>query len=229
VLFDAGHTLLRVERSVGHIYAEVAARYQVVAAPDSIETVFRSLWDARRDTLHAGTSDEREWQWWKDLVADVFGDRCREFVPSFDAFFGELYELFSTPRVWRVFDDVVPALDALERAGVRRAVVSNWDSRLPLLLERVGLAPRFEFVLTSAQAGFRKPDRRIFQEALARLGLCAGQVAYVGDSYDEDFIGARDSGLAAVLIAREGCARAQAGALTTLADLPRWLEERYAN
>ena len=49
-----------------------------------------------------------------------------------------LREAFLDPSVWRVPGDVRPALDELRGAGARMAVVSNWDSRLPRLLERGG-------------------------------------------------------------------------------------------
>ena len=41
----------------------------------------------------------------------------------------------------------------------------------------------------------RKPDPRVFQNALARLGLAREEVVYVGDSWEHDMIGARDAGI----------------------------------
>src|SRR5690606_31963125 len=118
------------------------------------------------------------------------------------AYFTELFELFAHPRPWRVFDDVEPVLADLERRGLRRAVGSNWDHRLHVLLERLGLKRRFDFVLTSAEAGWRKPHPRIFALALEALDVPAERVAYVGDSYDDDVLGARDAGMVPFLLNR---------------------------
>jgi putative hydrolase of the HAD superfamily len=226
ILFDAGGTLLRVQRSVGEIYAQRAARHGVSVSPEALEAAFRKIWDDRRDSLLTSTSDEIERRWWYEVVEDVFAATRQRaaFGDSFEGFFDELYDLFSTPTVWRVFEDVSPTLDMLENHGIRTAVVSNWDCRLPRLLERLGLAERFEFILTSAQAGFRKPDPRIFEAALNRLGLLASRVVHVGDSYEDDIIGAKSAGVTAVLIERQGNQETDCPAIRSLKDLLPWLE-----
>lgn len=226
VLFDAGGTLMHVRQSVGHVYAAVARKYGVDAAPDDVEAAFRRVWETRRDTLHETSSDALERQWWHALVTDVFAavGKLENFRGSFDAFFHELNKLFSTGAAWRVFDDVDPALSALERLDVRRAVVSNWDSSLPQLLDALGLRRWFEFVLTSAEARHRKPDPRIFEQAVARLGLHPDQVLHVGDSYEDDFVGAQAAGLRCVIVDRHGSNDAICPTIETLTELPGMLE-----
>ena len=59
---------------------------------------------------------------------------------------------------FRAFPDAVPALAALGARGLTRVCVSNWDCALPEVLERTGLAPLVDGVVTSASAGARKPD-----------------------------------------------------------------------
>ena len=54
-----------------------------------------------------------------------------------------LRDAFRDPVAWVVFPDVRPALEALTRDGVRLGVVSNWDSRLPEVLEMLNLADFF--------------------------------------------------------------------------------------
>lgn len=226
VLFDAGTTLIRVKPSVAVIYVRVAAWYGVGVGTEAVDRAFHALWEARRDTLRLGTSEEIERRWWHDLVWDVFGlvGKREAFGGAFDEFFGELYRLFAMPEVWHVHDDVAPTLDALEKCGLRRAVVSNWDSRLPVLFERLGLLSRFEFALTSACAGYRKPDPRIFETALARLELPKDRVVHVGDSYEEDYEGARKAGLTPILIDRDGCRPETAHTIHALTELVPWLE-----
>jgi len=230
VFFDAGQTLIRVKESVGHVYAAVAGKYGVVAAPETIEGAFRRVWEERRDALHECSSDALERQWWHDLVRDAFSmaGGFQDFQGSFGDFFAELYDYFRSPGPWQVFDDVGPALAALARLGIRRAVVSNWDSTLAGLLDRLGLVHHFEFVLTSAQAGHRKPDPRIFHQALARMGLAPGRVVHVGDSYEDDFLGARAARVKPMMLDRNGSMDGPNPSIRSLAELPDWLEGRCA-
>ena len=63
-----------------------------------------------------------------------------------------------------------------------------------------GLDQFFETMIDSTVVGAVKPDQRIFQVALDELKLSADACAYVGDRYDCDVLGARDSGLTPVWI-----------------------------
>lgn len=201
VLFDVGQTLVRVEPSVGQVYADVARAHGVDAVPEAIEQTFRAFWREKRltfpDNSGYSTSEEIERAWWREAVEWVFHSlgHLEAFGPGFEAYFEDLFERFAHPEIWRLYEDVVPALDALERQGLRLAVVSNWDQRLYVLLDRLGLTPRFEFVLASARVGWRKPDPRIFQEALRRLELPPERVAHIGDSHEEDIVGAQGVGI----------------------------------
>jgi putative hydrolase of the HAD superfamily len=73
---------------------------------------------------------------------------------------------------------------------VRAAVLSNFDHRLPPLLDDLGIVSAFEFVLLPTQTGTAKPDRAFFEAALARLALPATRVVYVGDDPTDDHAGA---------------------------------------
>ena len=77
---------------------------------------------------------------------------------------------------FRAYDDARPALDRLAAAGLKLAVVANWDVSLPDVLARLGLAEPFEVIVTAAAVGAAKPDPRPFQVALERLGVDAAAV-----------------------------------------------------
>lgn len=232
VLFDAGGTLLHVRPSVGRIYGDAAARFGVPVDFSLLERTFREHWrrSLQEDGPPLSTSEEEERAWWKAFVQAVFAAAGHRdaFGEKFDAYFADLYERFASPEVWELYEDVTPALDALEGLGVRCAVVSNWDSRLPLLLDRMEIGSRFEFVLTSAQAGWRKPDPRIFELALGRLKLPPAQVIYVGDTYDEDVVGAARAGLTAFHLQRHEPRSPSASAITTLRDIPEAIRRMVA-
>jgi FMN phosphatase YigB (HAD superfamily) len=81
----------------------------------------------------------------------------------------------------------------------RLGLVSNFDYAPTVLriLEADGILERFEVVLVSDRVGWRKPSARIFEAALARLGVEAGNCLFVGDRPDIDVAGAHRVGMAA--------------------------------
>lgn len=105
---------------------------------------------------------------------------------------------------FRPYPDADPALEALRARGLKLICVSNWDCSLAAVLDRVGLAERLDGVVSSAEAGARKPDPGIFAPAL-RLADCEpGEALHVGDTAEEDVDGARAAGIRPLLIDRDG-------------------------
>lgn len=115
---------------------------------------------------------------------------------------------FSTGAVWsRVVPGSVEALRALAALDVRLAIVSNADGNAEeRLLEQgvcqVGRGPGVEVdaILDSEVVGVAKPDPRIFEMALDRLGVPADRAMHVGDTPAADVDGARAAGVRPVLV-----------------------------
>lgn len=186
ITFDAGNTLLQPWPSVGAVYAEEAARQGVVAEAAVLESNFAEAWKAAH-------SFDYTKQAWANLVDDVFTGIAEQ--PPSETFFDALYERFAEPFTWRVYDDVLPTLEALQRRGIRLAVLSNWDLRLRKLISQLNLQDYFEKIFVSAELGCQKPDARIFEIVVTELNLPPHQILHVGDSECEDFQGARAAGM----------------------------------
>ena len=141
----------------------------------------------------------RERAWWRDQVRATFraADSSASFR-DFDAFFDALFAYFARASSWVARGGAFPALDALRGRGLRLGVVSNFDHRLPGILEGLGLARAFDAVVLPVAAGTAKPDPRIFALALERLGVPAGVAVYVGDDPERDLRAARSAGLHAL-------------------------------
>lgn len=118
------------------------------------------------------------------------------------------------------FPDARPAILAAAARGRRVVVVSNWDVSLHDVLERVALAPLLHGIVTSAEVGARKPQAAPFERALDLAGAGPADAMHVGDSVEEDVAGARNAGIEAILLARDG-RRGPAGVRTieSLLDL----------
>jgi len=120
------------------------------------------------------------------------------------AAFERLRSYHDTTNLWEcVIEGTEAALGALARR-YRLGIVSNANGTVRRKLERVGLGHFFEIVVDSAEEGIEKPDARLFQLALARLGAQAEHAAYVGDMFKVDVVGALAAGLHPILIDPRG-------------------------
>ncbi len=105
---------------------------------------------------------------------------------------------------YRLFDDVLPALRTLRRAGVQTAVISNADADVTVVCTHFAFAPLMDLIVTSALVGYEKPDPRTYHAALEPLGIDPEFAVHVGDQPKSDVVGARGVGMGAVLIDRYG-------------------------
>jgi 2-haloacid dehalogenase len=104
----------------------------------------------------------------------------------------------------------------LVRLELPYAFVTNCSRTLArVAADRARLAPRF--VLSAEEAGWYKPDHRIYQEACRRLPSSPASTLFVaGSAYDAD--GARAAGLPSVLVTRRPGEHAERRA-ASLADI----------
>ena len=135
------------------------------------------------------------------------------------------HSLFAA-NVASLYNDTVPTLQRLRDDGYKLAIVSNWDTPLDPLAERLGIAHYFDIIVASHDTRVRsaKPDPHIFEYTLKAVGVSAEETVHVGDTYEADIVGAREVGIRPILIDREG---SQAGiwheTIRSLAELPKLL------
>ena len=97
-----------------------------------------------------------------------------------------LYELLIDPDSWTPYPDTATVLHALQRRGIRIAVVSNIAFNLRPAFERLGVLGDVDEFVLSFEVGAVKPSPEIFQTALDRLGVAAQDTLMVGDSEEAD-------------------------------------------
>lgn len=76
--------------------------------------------------------------------------------------------------------------------GIGTNMTADWQFSK---LERLGLLPYIDFMVSSEEAGAEKPDRRLFDLCVKKAGCDAGECAFIGDSLKGDALGARNAGL----------------------------------
>lgn len=225
VFFDAGATLLYpdppVEDVYGRIFADDGVRFTTAELRDALTTVWIEIQREKPGDRYGGVRGEPEF--WRDFLGRV--RRLLDGGPLSDEAFARLAQHFRDPAVWAVYPDVLPTLDALAARGIPMAIVSNWDSYLPRLLELRGLSAYFRTVSVSALEETGKPGAEIFRRTCARMSVEAGQALHVGDSLRDDYEGARAAGLQAVLLDRKDQHSDVPDRIATLAQLPGRLTE----
>jgi HAD superfamily hydrolase (TIGR01549 family) len=128
------------------------------------------------------------------------------------------------------------ALEAMTRTRqvARMGLLSNTQSFDMEFLERLGLAALLPNRFLSAETGFLKPEPQAFETVQKRLGLFPGQLAMVGDSWNDDILGALGAGWTAIWVNREGRPRpehdpeAELVEVASLAQVPSVIENLQA-
>ena len=222
VFFDAGQTLLEADPPVEAVYREAFATHGVEADLEAVHRAVHATWrevDARRSRGEERWGGlEGEAGFWRRFVEEVFGRTGGKGLP--EPLLSGLVAHFHEDKHWKVYPETRGVLSALRGAGMRLLVVSNWDSTLPRLLERLELLPFFDGVVVSAVFGASKPSRAIFNEAVRCAGVPHADALHVGDSLVDDYQGARATGLHALLVDRGGRHLPEVESIASLAELP---------
>ena len=198
IFFDAGNTLLRMN------YAAIATALGGHGVSATAADVQRAEWLARvrldAEVLAQASSTESRDTHLRYLryILEGLGVTDEATIDAVDAW----RRAYNLPvGLWNTADpDAAAALDAVRAAGVRSAVISNSNGTIRSLMERLGLIDKLDFVIDSAEEGVEKPNKRIFEIALARAGVKAEDAAYIGDLYSIDVRGARGAGIRPILL-----------------------------
>jgi putative hydrolase of the HAD superfamily len=206
VLMDYGHTLVdfrRTEDALLEAYRQIRDRVEAVAymeVPELLDLVERVTGGVDRMIEESYASGRLEELDQAVLLRESFAaigfdlpDDVIDHVVALD------HSAYSNSIV--VEPATIAALDALRDAGYRTGLVSNVTLRPALMredLDRLGLGARLDVSVFSSEVGVRKPDPRIFREALDRLQAEPGATVFVGDRLLDDVTGAQAVGMRAV-------------------------------
>jgi putative hydrolase of the HAD superfamily len=196
ILFDAAGTLFFLTKTVGDHYAYVGREVGLDLDAEQLERAFHTAWKQmpRRSAID-GPRENDDKGWWRELVGHVF-DQVAPSVNKLDCdnFFEVAYEHFAESGVWELYPEVPEVLKELA-PRFRLAVISNFDGRLRLILQHLGMSKFFSQVFISSELGADKPDPEIFRRALNLIHLNANEVLHVGDDSERDWEAASTAGL----------------------------------
>lgn len=205
VLFDATGVLIELAEPVGETYAAIAARHGVALPAWRLEDGFRRVLRAAPPRVLPGRTGDAaiafERGWWHELVRQTFQsvDSTVRFA-DFDRFFEDVFAHYGDATAWRLRRGAKRALTRLRASALGTGVVSNFDHRLPGILEDLGIASLLDVAMIPSRCGAAKPDPEIFLAALALLGVDAPETIYVGHDPVLDTPGASRAGLLPLLL-----------------------------
>ena len=218
VLFDALGTLVRLEPPWPLLRANLAADHAIEITEEEAKEAMRAEMSYYVDH-HAEGRDPASLDELRRRCAGVLG----EHLPAGAELTNEvLVELLLDSLRFVPYPDAAPALGRLRAAGIRAAVVSNWDCSLGSVMGELGLGGMLDAIVTSAQAGTRKPEPAIFRTALEHLRCPPESAILVGDSLATDVAGGRAARIRSVLLDRSGTTadRSDVETIVTLDNLP---------
>ena len=196
IFFDAAGTLFHLPRGVGYHYALVGEEIGLKLDSRELDRAFTVAWNAmpRRQPV-GGPRENDDKGWWRQLV-DLVLDRTAPSLGELDRdnFFEIAYEHFAEAGVWELYPEVLEVLEKLS-PRFKLAVVSNFDGRLRMILEHLGVSKCFKNVFLSSELGADKPDPEIFRRALNVIQLQPSEVLHVGDDPERDWKAAAAAGL----------------------------------
>lgn len=228
ILFDLGGTLIYPQRPWPPILEQadraLAAQLVQHGLLDDDEFAFQRWRELRERYSIQRIQDGREYtyhrlllEWLKPLSS---GDTALRIAIS-----EALRAFFSVTRPnWQADEEAHPVLRELRLRGYLLGLLSNAaeDEDVQALVDRMGFRPFFDFVLSSAACGYRKPHPYPFQQALAYWNLPPSQVVMIGDTLTADILGANRLGMVSVWVRRHAVERE----IITPELQPHWTVER---
>ncbi len=180
----------------------------------------------------------------KKALSGALGDLNRVRTKGKELTFNEVYDIFLSrleiPGEREILDDLhnnyrkhlradfLPCVEGVLKSlsdQYKVALLSNTMSDQPrVLLTENGFDKYFDLIICSRDLGLRKPNPKIFKYVLEKLEVKPSEAVHVGDSVDEDMIGARDSDVVGIWIKTSDQPLWNGYAISSICELPDFLE-----
>ena len=199
MFFDVGDTLLDTSAMLDAALYTALVPIDVSRTIEEVREAVARSGDSlprRRPSFHVARENAA---WWIDRYRRV-GVELGLDGAALERFVATVSEGHFQGDALHVVPEAPPALRRLAARGIALGVISNWDDTLEPILDRKGLRPFFRTIVASTSLGRAKPDRRVFEHALAQLDVSADEAWHVGDDPTADALGAVRAGMRAVLL-----------------------------
>jgi putative hydrolase of the HAD superfamily len=190
ICFDATGTLIELNESVGEVYRRVALEHGIDLPAWRLDDASRRV--LRRAPVRGVDGDtvaarrQCEVDWWFERIRETFQatDSTARF-DDFPDFATALFDAYRRVDVWRLRTGASEMLTTLRDRGWPLAVISNFDHRLPKIMEDLDISTFFDIVVIPSESGSAKPERAVFEVVGEALKTPVESLLYVGDDATE--------------------------------------------
>lgn len=200
IFFDVGWTLLAPRFGSWHLCSKLFEFVDI--------GFFNSIPQKRREAafgcgqaflkLHEKLdTEEEEYTYTREFVR-IISENLPELELSPEKIDAIAYDKVYNMENYIYFGDAVPLLESL-RGKYKLGVISDTWPSITRMLDYGGLTKYFDTFTYSCTLGVCKPDRRMYEDAISKLGLPAEQTIFI-DDFEFNLDGAAACGINPVLI-----------------------------
>ncbi|HEW64138.1 MAG: HAD family hydrolase [Fervidicoccus fontis] len=168
------------------------------------EEVFKNIMSIDRDAIKIRLEGG-----FKNIIydtAEYFSNRLG--LKNQEDLFNSVIEIIESEEICSLaFEDSISSIHEIKKMGMKIGLVGNvlfWPGMITrLILKRNGLLDYFDATIFQDEVGYQKPSKEIFQIASKRLNVSLNELGHIGDSLENDFVGAISSGMYGFLIKRD--------------------------
>ncbi len=102
----------------------------------------------------------------------------------------------------KIFPDLIHCVNALRDMGLILGLISNINMSGKKIAKKLGVSTYFNYVFTSEDLGYEKPNKMIFEKSLDIAKLSSNEVVFIGDQVESDILGAKNANILPILLDR---------------------------
>jgi putative hydrolase of the HAD superfamily len=209
VFFDLDHTLWDFETNSRETLEELYDKHQLQKKGVTSLSAFQEIFAEVNSDLWS--------QYDKGLIKGevIRAERFKRILAPFEITDEQLIAtlsheyLFACPRKGTLLPGAMDTLEYLNKKYSLSLITNGFDEVQHMKLASGKIAHYFEHVVTSQQAGYKKPAREIFDYALNLHATQANEAVMIGDNLETDIAGALNASVDAVFYNPKGVYHAQ--------------------
>ena len=216
ISLDVTGTLLATKEPVVKSYRDAAiwARLPTVPTKDDFKKGFGVAFRKRciESPCFGGVEGISGREWWFQTVQRVLDEALEEergyTEEDFERYFRRVYQHFGSPAGYMILDDANSFLTSISSSSLILGITSNTPTRhMESVLPMLNIHDKFNWFTCSQSVGAEKPSPQIFDDAFRQAkfwlpDLEKDSILHIGDSYTNDYCGAKAYGFQALLLDR---------------------------
>jgi putative hydrolase of the HAD superfamily len=198
IFFDLDHTIWDFDKNAQETLTELYEQYRLDTLGLTSCTAFIERYTDNNQLLWAEYHMGRITK--ETLRAERFSKTFIELGVAPDSVphqFEEDYVKFS-PQKTNLFEGSEKVLAYLQKKYTLHVISNGFKETTLMKMDLCNLNPYFDNVIISEDVGANKPDRIIFEYALAKAGAIKEESIMIGDSIEADIRGAQEFGMKAI-------------------------------